>query len=487
MENSNVELTGTVYELETVKLAYESIKQNLQYHSQTILDLTKDKDIRDGNLAPALLKITEVLAKTVDVKRASIWEYSAIKNTIYCLDLYEMEFDKHSSGVELHREHFPNYFEAMENESVIVANNAHTHYNTNQFTEVYLKPLNIYSLLDVPYYVEGKLGGVICFEHQGYFRDWTFQDIAFTTSVCAIISVAIQSMHRKEAELQVRQANEELRQLTEEIAAQRDSILEKNLILEEKELKISQSIEAAKFIQEAILPYKAKLDNLLQKYFIINLPRDIVSGDFYWLNEINGKTILAVIDCTGHGVPGAFMTMIGNTLMDKIVRVWDKTSPSEILETLHLEVGTVLNTSHTANSSGMDVGIVTFTKTEKGADLVFSGAKLNLVHTVKNSKEVAVIKGQRRPIAGLGETNKPFFNTEFQLTKGDRFYLTTDGFIDQQDTNRTRLGKKGFAQIVLEMQNFPFSEHEKGILKELKTYMVGTDQRDDILIVGVEI
>ncbi|MEO1656047.1 MAG: hypothetical protein AAFU64_21075, partial [Bacteroidota bacterium] len=132
--------------------------------------------------------------------------------------------------------------------------------------------------------------------------------------------------------------NEELQQKQEEILTQRDFIEKKNKELGIINAKISNSIRAALTIQEAILPYPEKLDALLIDYFILFKPRDIVSGDFFWLEKVNGKKILAAVDCTGHGVPGAFMSLIGHTLLDKIIRLWQITDPGQILNLLHQEV-----------------------------------------------------------------------------------------------------------------------------------------------------
>ncbi|KOY84834.1 hypothetical protein AD998_00540 [bacterium 336/3] len=135
---------------------------------------------------------------------------------------------------------------------------------------------------------------------------------------------------------------EELRQQQEEIMAQRDAIGQKNEALGEQNEKIEKSINAAKTIQTSILPYKEQMDRLLGEHFVIFKPRDVVSGDFYWLNEVDNKVIVAVVDCTGHGVPGAFMSLIGNTMLEKIVLYNKITEPSIILEKLHEEVKTVL-------------------------------------------------------------------------------------------------------------------------------------------------
>ena len=171
---------------------------------------------------------------------------------------------------------------------------------------------------------------------------------------------------------------ERLRQTQLELQAQNEYLDEKNRQLAEINLKISSSLRVAETIQQAVLPYQEKMDELLKKYFVINLPKDVVSGDFFWLNEAEGKTILIVADCTGHGVPGAFMTLIGVNLLDKIIRVWGITDPASILTRLHEEVQIVLRQQETGNRDGMDMVAITLEQQENKTLLTFSGAKNNL-------------------------------------------------------------------------------------------------------------
>jgi methyl-accepting chemotaxis protein len=161
-----------------------------------------------------------------------------------------------------------------------------------------------------------------------------------------------------EIEKNVNEMGKSIHEKQQEILEQRDAIAQKNT-------QISNSIQAALTIQQAILPYQEKMDRLLKDYFVLNKPRDVVSGDFYWLNPLNpnaqgasNEMILVIADCTGHGVEGAFMTLIGNILLDKIVRVWNVASPEEILTRLHEEIYIVLRQGETQNKNGMDAVVL---------------------------------------------------------------------------------------------------------------------------------
>jgi serine phosphatase RsbU (regulator of sigma subunit) len=188
-------------------------------------------------------------------------------------------------------------------------------------------------------------------------------------------------------------ANEEiLKKSLDKIRKSEAAIKEANLVLAERDRQITSSINAAISIQTAVLPYKQKLDDLLKEYFVIYKPKDMVSGDFYWLNKIHHKIYLAAVDCTGHGVPGAFMSLIANNLLDKIIRVWDIYSPEEILERMHQEVQIVLRQNETDNNSGMDMGILVMERNENGAKILFAGARRPMYYILPQSNEVEELK-----------------------------------------------------------------------------------------------
>jgi serine phosphatase RsbU (regulator of sigma subunit) len=283
--------------------------------------------------------------------------------------------------------------------------------------------------------------------------------------------------------------NEELFQNQEEILAQRDFISEKNKELETRNLFIQKSINAALNIQQAILPYQKKLDELLKDYFILYRPKDVVSGDFYWLNQVKNKTILVVADCTGHGVQGAFMTLIGNTLLDKIVRVWDITDPTQILYHLHEEISIVLRQEDTKNDDGMDLVVICFEKADdKYIKITFSGAKNSLYYILPDENAtIQTLRGARRSIGGKQSESKVFENQEIILPKGSLIYTGSDGLIDQNNFERNRLGEKKLLKVLEANHHLSTAEQKLALEKALDAYMEGTLQRDDILWVGVRV
>ena len=283
--------------------------------------------------------------------------------------------------------------------------------------------------------------------------------------------------------------NEELYQQQEELASQRDFIVEKNKMLERQSRQIKLSISAALTIQQAILPYQKKMETLLRQYFVLYRPKDVVSGDFYWLNEIEGKMIFVVADCTGHGVPGAFMTLIGNTLLDKIVRVWKITDPAEILERLHKEVRTVLKQRYTGNSNGMDALVMNITNGALPGErkIIYASAKMPFFYIKKGSKVVERMRGDRRHIGGVQKNKEPFSNQEASFFPGDMLYLGSDGYVDQCNENRKSFGTKRLNDLLTRIVDYPLPRQKEYMETALDEFKQGTPQRDDILMIGVRV
>ncbi|TAG05838.1 MAG: hypothetical protein EAZ44_02820 [Cytophagia bacterium] len=282
--------------------------------------------------------------------------------------------------------------------------------------------------------------------------------------------------------------NEELQQSQEEILAQREFIQGKNKELQEQNTKINSSIQAALIIQQAILPYQEKKDKLLKNYFDIFLPKDVVSGDFYWLNEMNNKTFIAVIDCTGHGVPGAFMTMIANSLLDKIIRIQDIYAPAKILEHLHQDIKIMLRQDEINNNNGMDMSIITIEKKDDTTyNIEFAGAKNGLFYKENKNKKIQYLEGTRKGIGGQQNEKTHFEQLSLSLEKGSCLYLSTDGFIDQNNAQRKKIGMKNFTALLEKVANEEIQNQKQHLLQYLESHIQNTTQRDDICMIGIQL
>lgn len=281
---------------------------------------------------------------------------------------------------------------------------------------------------------------------------------------------------------------EELQQNQEEIMAQRDAIAQKNEVLAEQNDKIEKSINAAKTIQTAILPYQEQLQKMFKDFFVVFRPRDVVSGDFYFAEEVEGKVVVAAVDCTGHGVPGAFMSLIGSTLLEKIVLAYKITDPATILEKLHEEVRILLRQKETGNRDGMDLALCVLEKQPDGkTKIAFAGAKRPLYYTEGNDNQIFVLKGTRKSIGGEQNESIHFETQTIVLPPNSCLYLSSDGITDQNDAERVKLGESKLKYTLSSTTYQPMELQKKAVEEMLDTHQRGTLQRDDILLIGVKL
>ncbi len=267
-----------------------------------------------------------------------------------------------------------------------------------------------------------------------------------------------------------------------------NKVAERTKELEEKNRDIMGSIEYAKRIQEAILPSKDNIYRKLKKVFILYQPKDIVSGDFYWFAEENGIKIFAVVDCTGHGVPGAFMSMIGHNLLHQIVLEKGITDPGEILNNLHKGVQEALRQGHNeiSTNDGMDVSIITIN--DKAKEIKWAGANRPLVIVGKNG-ELIKYDGNKFPIGGAQyDVNRTFSTRLVEVNPGSMAYMFSDGYADQFG------GEKGKKFMVKRFHDLLGTIHLKGaeeqrsdLKNHFEQWRLNHEQVDDVLIVGIEI
>lgn len=282
--------------------------------------------------------------------------------------------------------------------------------------------------------------------------------------------------------------NKELYQQQEELFMVNESLETTFKELKLTSERLNKSIEYAKQIQQLILPKKAKVDSFFAEHFSIYLPKDIVSGDFYWFSLLkDNKAVFVLADCTGHGVPGAFMSMIGNTLLHEIVKVKNIESPAEILLNLHFGIRNVLKQKESKNSDGMDTAVCLFEKDVTNATykIMFSGAKSNLFYAKDNV--INQLDGNKATIGGFAEKERIFTNQTFTLKNDNVIYFTSDGYIDQNNEKRERFSSNKFKQLLSAVSHLPIKEQEQAILFALKDHQKNELQRDDISVVGIRL
>jgi len=273
-------------------------------------------------------------------------------------------------------------------------------------------------------------------------------------------------------------------------------------IIKDKNKHITDSIRYAQTIQKAILPSKAKMDEVLAEHFVLYYPKDIVSGDFFWFLHIpadklpahipdaerRDKTYVAVVDCTGHGVPGAFMSMIGTTLLNDIVVRSEIYEPAEILEFLHSSVINELRQRESANDDGMDVCLCLMVTMDNGkVQVTYTGAKRPLYYVEKGTTSIKEIKGINKGIGGITKKFRPFSNQHVELEKGSMVYLSSDGLPDQNNRENRKIGSVRFKHTLSENSSIDMKTQKEALASLLYKHQNGTPQRDDITVVGVEV
>lgn len=284
--------------------------------------------------------------------------------------------------------------------------------------------------------------------------------------------------------------NEELRQAQEELETQRDYVSAQNEILEDKNITINSSIAYALNIQTAILPNLAILNEKFFGHFLIYYPKDVVSGDFYWMEQRDNLTFLSVIDCTGHGVPGAFMSMIGYSLLNEIVNSKKLTDPAEILEELHLRVHKSLRQAKTNNQDGMDLSLLVIDHSNSEGDRInvhYAGARISLYYYDPLEQGLQEIRGTKRSIGGTYPKKRPFATHQVKLAKGSTVYMTTDGFADQNNKDRDKISKRGLRALLKRVVTLELNEQAVEIEKAFLAHKGQEEQRDDVTLLGFKI
>ena len=278
------------------------------------------------------------------------------------------------------------------------------------------------------------------------------------------------------------------RQQKAKISEQAENLRALNHRITKQNEAITDSLRYAQTIQMAILPDIEKMKSVFSDFFMIYNPKDIVSGDFYWFAENNNKKFIAAVDCTGHGVPGAFMSMIGSTLLTRIVKQMNVEDTDQILDTLNQEIIHSLRQEEKVNDDGMDVCLCTIEEGEgQQYKITYTGAKRPLFYIEKGSRELNMQRGDVKSIGGLRNRNKQFTKTELYLNKGDSLFLSSDGLVDQHNPKKIKFGTKRLISFLEENSDLSMTDLGSKLETVLKNHQDSVSQRDDITFLGVRI
>jgi serine phosphatase RsbU (regulator of sigma subunit) len=281
-------------------------------------------------------------------------------------------------------------------------------------------------------------------------------------------------------EREVERKNLELEEKNIEISTQKQEILEQKQIIESRHHQIIQSINYGMNIQKAILPSEKILKLLFEDFFVLYLPKETVSGDFYYAKKIHKYIVFAVADCTGHGVPGGFVTMLSYTFLDEVLRM---SSVSDTAQTLEIVRERMLNVfgKDSYNHDGMDIALCAIN--EETDELMFSGAYNSII--IASEDKIAEYKGVRSPIGF--HPRKLHYKTDFiKLQKNDVVYLFSDGISDMRSRDDLKFGKKRLKKFIEENHYKNLQEQKSILQKKINQWLSGYPAVDDITIMAVK-
>lgn len=279
---------------------------------------------------------------------------------------------------------------------------------------------------------------------------------------------------------------QKVKERTAEVVRQKEEIERQSAKLEELYKDVTDSIRYAKRLQDSILPQGALIDRLLPSSFVLFKPKDIVSGDFYWFTETDDKVLFSAVDCTGHGVPGAFMSLIGANALNQIVNQ-KVDQPAEILNQLNRLSSEALNKSEEGRDKvrdGMDLALCAISKDMK--KLEYSGAN-NPLYLVRDG-DILITKADKFAIASFEDGDQHYTNHEFELKSGDVIYIFSDGYADQFGGIK---GKKfmysKFRELIISIKDETMEKQKQILDAQIEEWRGSFEQVDDILVIGVRI
>lgn len=334
-----------------------------------------------------------------------------------------------------------------------------------------------------------------------FYNTWWFYSItAVIVAVGIVVFIKLRErnlkMEKIRLESEVEKRTIEVVEKKNEIEKQRDELRITSQIINQNNIAIKDSIRYARRIQLATLPKLSDIQTAFPDSFLIYKPKDIVSGDFYSLAVKDDQNIMIIADCTGHGVPGAFMSMIGTNLLNQIINERNILTPGDILKELDFGIETSLKQNETDSHDGMDIALISMNK--QTATFKFSGANRPLliwkkeggsINEFSNEEGIITIKPNKNPIGGFTKETESLFDThEFQLSKGDRIFMFTDGYVDQfGGTNGKKLLTKRFKEVLLNSVELPIKKQGEYLENYLNDWKGYNEQVDDVLVFGLEV
>jgi predicted ATPase/serine phosphatase RsbU (regulator of sigma subunit) len=408
-----------------------------------------------------------------------------------------------SSGVgnyhqidEMPLEQYPNIAGAIVNYVIrtkdsVVLNNAFE--DKKYSADHYIKTTKPKSVLCFPISYKSRIAGIFYLENNLAEGVFTSDRLEVLKLLSAQISISLENaLLYENLEDKVRERTRKLNERNEEVKAQAEVLVLTNKELDTKNQAITSSITYAQRIQSAMLPLEDDFKKYFIEHFVLFRPRDIVSGDFYWLVEKDGKIIVAAVDCTGHGVPGAFMSLIGEAKLNEVVNIQDVTEAGEILNQLNKGIKTSLQQEETNNRDGMDMALCVIDKAAKMMEYAGSGNPLIYIQNdEEGSPQMHYIKADVFPIGGFNKNITHSFKRHLiDIAVPTTFYIFSDGYQDQfGGIEKRKFMTKRFRELLFEIHAKPMNEQKHILSDTLDSWMAEglSPQIDDILVMGFRV
>lgn len=346
--------------------------------------------------------------------------------------------------------------------------------------------------MDTKYETEKKQQQIELQESQIIARDATIKQQktfrnALTAGFLGVVLIIIVVIY---AYVQKRRDNRKIKEQNTQILEANEELIVLNEAISKQNSEIVDSISYAQRIQTAMMPPEGYFNELLDESFILYKPKDIVSGDFFWIKQVNQYIVLAAADCTGHGVPGAFMSLLGISYLNEIVQRREITQASEVLNELRRQIKQSLRQHGQPDESkdGIDMAICAIDL--KTRTMQYAGA-FNPVYLIREEKGKPVLieyKADRMPLGYHQGKDRAFTNNEIKLEIGDTFYIFSDGYVDQKGgPDLKKFMSKRFKNLLLDIHEEPMFDQKTKLEKTLTNWMGNQMQIDDILVVGVRV
>ncbi|PWJ43182.1 SpoIIE family protein phosphatase [Sediminitomix flava] len=470
----------------------------MEENNQWLMRLNKSRFIKAGKWEQFLEELTRACAKRLKLHEIGIWKYQQIdgEELLVNAKYYDREHNQFLKVKDLSSSEYPDYFQAISEESIIEVENV---FEDDRLSEMMdkLKEHQIQSIIDIPYLLDGQVAGLIGVSQKYEFRKWSEEEVNLLKGLASLITVAYQTTHQAINHQQLQTQNQALEDMQHQLKLNYNELEKAKQTLEEKASELDRqyaqtmkSITYAETIHRSILPSLKNRKAVFDHHFVLFKAKDIVSGDFYWMSKHeDGKKIVAVVDCTGHGVPGAFVSMVGHQILSELIYQRKIVDPAIILDELDKKLITALKQEDGSNDDGMDVNLCLFEPLDShNYQITYSGSKSTIFY-VKDD-QFFELKGDRRAIGGRKRKNKeirPFTNHQIQLQTDDMLYLGTDGYQDQNNSHREKFGSSRLKQLIQRVYKKDEEFQREYFIQELDKHRGNQPQRDDITMIGIRI